>query len=1090
MNEAKIFLHFALSEKNEDERLQKVIKACKIIADIMPNDSINESVKASIPEILPKLIKMLPYLTTSIDMLLKAFIERFAIDTESISQFYKIFIEEFQSAAHNVIKDKCIDYMFKILRRLDKPLLISIQNSLETVLKSNYFIQDNNRDKAIEIAEYLMECLDDDEINPYIYQEFLGYNNTVDNVLSGNAMVDKKKTIRANSIISESGFGDSFISEFQNEAADMNLNFDDFKSALKTESKIDRIEAFMNSEDIFISTNKNIRGFLNKKDNLEVFVSLISRPHEVESRIWWKPSQRISLDSREIFDDYREFNLRNQNNYYLYDHKSLNKIDYINKNSELKNIYRSFNALQIFLAKDNLEIILDRFEGSLEKIILSLKDAFDPKSNANIEHCLILMRALISERPDESLELLIQTKKIILLMLQMIENRFVYSFFNQLLLRPQTLMIDLEIYNEFVLRELMECKFFEILIELTTLSNAKLETTIFEFILDKEKKLQQEKEKLEKEKQHEEEEAMMKSQSMMRDSSVQMQQQTPTFFMFSQILQQPGSKDAKNKQDSQKEDMSSTQNEITKDMNKDSQQQPKIPFTTAVKAFQILSDLLREHIEVIDDRNCFDFHKYQSEELVSHLFGREMSPTLLQSMFTMCMKIFCLTDGHTKTYNWFINEQTKKVSKNSSSMRTSSANVGGPQTLWGVSKVEVADYGSDITELLINILKTYQKSDSLRYLVKGELLKLIKLNFVEFQKYLLVAFKEQPNPKILPKIAPMKYQTYDIMNPFSRRKIQMIEFLLQVVNFDSTFLLYLSKDAWSQIVDHVFQHEYCPVYHQTFFKLLLKVMELRDENLLVTVIVCQNALSKIHQLYEEQYRAIEYKMDFKKQDLMTIVCLWVELVDMHFDKNDNFPGFSSQLDSSYSWKRIKALKQTVKIHDFVGILEKFYQFPYLTQTAMRGMPKFDHQDSAGTLFADDAHSNASMDGTTKFHKSRVANVNGEFVNTMKSNGVLSPRSGRNANGGQGLNKKTSFGGAIIMENPFQQKSQVPSKNEVQTPQSRQGIITSGSSRKLETKQNSGQQIGVSFKPNQPSSTNGSKATLPMISTANSKKKTK
>lgn len=68
----------------------------------------------------------------------------------------------------------------------------------------------------------------------------------------------------------------------------MNLNFDDFKSALKTESKIDRIEAFMNTEDIYIGSNKNIRNFLNKKDNLEVFVSLISRPHEVESRIWWK----------------------------------------------------------------------------------------------------------------------------------------------------------------------------------------------------------------------------------------------------------------------------------------------------------------------------------------------------------------------------------------------------------------------------------------------------------------------------------------------------------------------------------------------------------------------------------------------------------------------------------------------------------------------------------------------------------------------------------------------------------------------------------------------------------------------------------
>lgn len=67
---------------------------------------------------------------------------------------------------------------------------------------------------------------------------------------------------------------------------DMNLNFDEFKKALKTESKIDKIESFMNTENIYISSNKSIGRFLNKKDNLEIFVSLISRPHEVESRIW------------------------------------------------------------------------------------------------------------------------------------------------------------------------------------------------------------------------------------------------------------------------------------------------------------------------------------------------------------------------------------------------------------------------------------------------------------------------------------------------------------------------------------------------------------------------------------------------------------------------------------------------------------------------------------------------------------------------------------------------------------------------------------------------------------------------------------
>jgi hypothetical protein len=90
----------------------------------------------------------------------------------------------------------------------------------------------------------------------------------------------------------------------------MNLNFDDFKNALKAESKIDKIEAFMNTDEIYIASNKGIRVFLNKKDNLEIFVSLISRPHEVESRIWWKQIQRLKLESREIFEDYREYNLK------------------------------------------------------------------------------------------------------------------------------------------------------------------------------------------------------------------------------------------------------------------------------------------------------------------------------------------------------------------------------------------------------------------------------------------------------------------------------------------------------------------------------------------------------------------------------------------------------------------------------------------------------------------------------------------------------------------------------------------------------------------------------------------------------------
>jgi hypothetical protein len=76
-----------------------LIKACKIIAEILPNDAINDSISVSLPEIIPKLVKMLPYLQSSIDMLLRAFIDRFAVDNESIAAFYRIFLDEFSGAS-------------------------------------------------------------------------------------------------------------------------------------------------------------------------------------------------------------------------------------------------------------------------------------------------------------------------------------------------------------------------------------------------------------------------------------------------------------------------------------------------------------------------------------------------------------------------------------------------------------------------------------------------------------------------------------------------------------------------------------------------------------------------------------------------------------------------------------------------------------------------------------------------------------------------------------------------------------------------------------------------------------------------------
>jgi hypothetical protein len=107
-------------------------------------------------------------------MLLKAIIERFAIDNESCSMFYKILLEEFSIGYHIVIKEKCTGYILKIIKRLDEKLLVSLQASLETFLKQNFFLTEPNKVRGTEIAEYLISKLEEDLISPFIFQEFIG----------------------------------------------------------------------------------------------------------------------------------------------------------------------------------------------------------------------------------------------------------------------------------------------------------------------------------------------------------------------------------------------------------------------------------------------------------------------------------------------------------------------------------------------------------------------------------------------------------------------------------------------------------------------------------------------------------------------------------------------------------------------------------------------------------------------------------------------------------------------------------------------------------------------------------------------------
>ena len=177
----------------------------------------------------------------------------------------------------------------------------------------------------------------------------------------------------------------------------------------------------MNSNDVQMNINKSIKQFLMRSDNLEIFISLISRPHEVESRIWWKPVMRIDIKSPLLYLDYREFNLMRANNYYLYDMNKIKKLDYCNKNPELKNIYRSYNAVTIMLEAKNLENVLASVKDSHRRLIEALKESMIIENNACMEHVCLLLKTLLIKKPAETISLMVE-ENLFILMLEHFNN--------------------------------------------------------------------------------------------------------------------------------------------------------------------------------------------------------------------------------------------------------------------------------------------------------------------------------------------------------------------------------------------------------------------------------------------------------------------------------------------------------------------------------------------------------------------------------------------------------------------------------------------------------------------------------------------
>ena len=98
-------------------------------------------------------------------------------------------------------------------------------------------------------------------------------------------------------------------------------------------------------------------------------------------------------------------------------------------------------------------------------------------------------------------------------------------------------------------------------------------------------------------------------------------------------------------------------------------------------------------------------------------------------------------------------------------------------------------------------------------------------------------------------------------------------------------------------------------------RILMKVFDSKDENLIINVILCQNLLGKILKVFEEYIKAKEFKLPFKRKELLNVLYCICEVLEWQFERNEHFPYFSSQLETSYNWKKIKQLKKGIKIEN-------------------------------------------------------------------------------------------------------------------------------------------------------------------------------
>jgi hypothetical protein len=139
----------------------------------------------------------------------------------------------------------------------------------------------------------------------------------------------------------------------------------------------------------------------------------------------------------------------------------------------------------------------------------------------------------------------------------------------------------------------------------------------------------------------------------------------------------------------------------------------------------------------------------------------------------------------------------------------------------------------------------------------------------------------------------------------------MLEFLLEIVKADLNFLQYFNRDIWAILIESVFRHKHCTMFHNMVLKLLLQIFSYRNESLMINVIICQNPIPSMVPIYETYLNHLIYGMEFDDHDLLQFMNLLSDFLLSQFDRNAKFPQLSYQLKSSYSWQKVKQLKKDI-----------------------------------------------------------------------------------------------------------------------------------------------------------------------------------